>query len=157
MDQWYLDNLVCPLDKLPLKYKDNALFSSSGIKYPIVDGVPIMLLDNVEQTLPQATASIERAKSNLNSIDSRAVNLYLESLGINEEEKKGVIQLSTCDDLNIDPVVSYMIGSTSGYAYKELIGKLKNYPIPELRLPDGNGKLLLDVGCSWGALECCSI
>ena len=27
---------------------------------------------------------------------------------------------------------------------------MKRYPIPELRLPDGDGKRFLDVGCNWG-------
>src|SRR5204863_8472237 len=29
-------------------------------------------------------------------------------------------------------------------------GVLDRYPIPVLRLPDGGGRRLLDVGCSWG-------
>ncbi len=150
MEQWYLDNLVCPVNKMPLKYENGVLLSSSGNKYPVVDGVPVMLVDNVEQTMSLVTASLERAKNNSGIIETRVENLYLESLGISEEEKKGVIQLAAGNGSNIDPVVSYIIGATGGYAYKELIGKVKKYPIPELRLPDGNGKLLLDIGCNWG-------
>lgn len=150
MEQWYLDNLVCPVDKSPLKYENGILRSSSGRQYPVVDDVPVMLVDDVEQTMPLVTASLERARNNSSIIDARAENLYLESLGIREDQKKELIQLVTCSDLKIDPVVSLIIGATSGYAYKELIGKVKEYPIPELRLPDGNGKLLLDVGCNWG-------
>jgi len=40
MEQWYLDNLVCPVDKTPLEYKDGKLISPSGRKYPVVEGVP---------------------------------------------------------------------------------------------------------------------
>jgi len=43
-----------------------------------------------------------------------------------------------------------MIGATSGYSYKHLIGNLKSYPIPELRLPEANGKTFLELGCNWG-------
>jgi len=150
MDSWYLDNLVCPVDKSPLEYKSGVLISVTGNKYPVVDGIPVMLIENEEQTMPLVTASLERAKNNSNIIDTRAENLFLESLGISEEEKEGVIQLAANDNLSIDPVVSYIIGATSGYAYKDLIGKIKEYPIPELRLPIGDGKLLLDVGCNWG-------
>jgi SAM-dependent methyltransferase len=31
-----------------------------------------------------------------------------------------------------------------------MIGKLRSYPIPELRLPAGEGKTFLDLGCNWG-------
>jgi SAM-dependent methyltransferase len=30
------------------------------------------------------------------------------------------------------------------------VGKLPAYPIPELRLPDGEGKRFLEIGCHWG-------
>ena len=150
MEQWYLDNLVCPVDKTPLEYKDGELISPSGRKYPVVEGVPVMLVDNIEQTMSLVTASLERAKNNPDIIDARVENLYLESLGISEEEKKGVIQLAANNELSIDSVVSFIIAATNGNAYIELLGKVKEYPIPDLRLPDGNGELLLDIGCNWG-------
>lgn len=34
--------------------------------------------------------------------------------------------------------------------YKGLAGKLRRYPIPELRLPEAPGQYLLDLGCNWG-------
>lgn len=150
MDQWYLDNLVCPADKSPLEYKDGMLISSSGRKYPVIDGVPVMLIDDTEQTMPLVRASLERAKNNPAYIDSRAESLYLESLGISEKEKEGVVQLAANKGLKIDPVASFIIGATNGYAYKDLIGKVNEYPIPDLRLPNGDSKLFLDVGCNWG-------
>ena len=150
MDQWYLDNLVCPADKSALRYEDGVLISSKGRRYPVVEGIPVMLMDDVEQTMPLITASLERAKNNEDVIDTRASHLYLESLGISEKEKEGVVQLDAKGDYYVDPVVSYIIGATSGYAYKDLIGKIDAYPIPEIRLDSGNGKLLLDVGCNWG-------
>jgi len=150
MDQWYLDNLVCPIDKTPLEYTDGTLISSSGRKFPVIEGVPVMLVEDKTQTMPLVKASLERANNNPTITVNRAESLYLESLGISEEEKKGVIQLASNNEFNIDPVVSFIIGATSGYAYKALIGKVKEYPIPKLRLPYGNHELLLDVGCNWG-------
>jgi len=150
MDQWFLDNLVCPVDKSKLEYREGALFSSSGRKYPVIEGVPVMLIKDVEQTMSLVAASLERANNNPDVIDSRAEHLFLESLGISEKEKDGVIQLASSKELKIDPVVSFIIGATSGYAYKDLIGKVDEYPIPKLRLPHGNSKLFLDVGCNWG-------
>jgi SAM-dependent methyltransferase len=34
--------------------------------------------------------------------------------------------------------------------YRSLIGKIQSYPIPELRLPRGDGQFFLDLGCNWG-------
>lgn len=150
MESWYEENLICPIDYLPLKYVNGTLVSSAGKKYPVVDGVPVMLIDNIAQTMPLVTASLERAKNNRAVIDNRAPHLYLESLGMNEEQKKSMIQSANRNDLKIDPVVSYIIGATNGCAYKELIGKIESYPIPHLKLPNSNGEMLLDVGCNWG-------
>ena len=39
---------------------------------------------------------------------------------------------------------------TSGNLYFSIQNKLTRYPIPECRLPQGNGERLLDIGCNWG-------
>src|SRR5207249_4829005 len=72
-----------------------------------------------------------------------------ESLGISEEEKSGVIELSTKNG-PIDPVVAYLVAATNGLMYRHLVGTLSSYPIPEIRLSPGNGRRFLDVGCGWG-------
>jgi SAM-dependent methyltransferase len=73
----------------------------------------------------------------------------LESLGISETEKTELLQL-TRTGTTIDPVVAYLVAATNGLMYRHLIGVLERYPIPELPLPDGKDRRLLDVGCSWG-------
>ena len=50
----------------------------------------------------------------------------------------------------IDPFVKNSIGATNGILYKHLVGTLTEYPIPRLRLSQGNGKLFLEIGCNWG-------
>lgn len=93
--------------------------------YAVVDGVPILLLDDVEQTLWVANASLSKSRESTPlppSLDANAVH----------------------------PFVQEAVAATSGYLYKPLIGKLKSYPIPQLRLPVGHGQPLLDVGCNWG-------
>jgi SAM-dependent methyltransferase len=50
----------------------------------------------------------------------------------------------------IDPFVQRTIAATNGNMYADLVGKLKEYPIPDLRLPPGNGALFLEIGCNWG-------
>ncbi|WP_210967746.1 Trm112 family protein [Dolichospermum flos-aquae] len=47
IDDWYLENLVCSQDKTALNLVDNNLVSVSGNSYPIVNGIPIMLLNNL--------------------------------------------------------------------------------------------------------------
>ncbi len=96
-----------------------------------------------------AEASLRRAKE-ARAADSGTADLYLDTLGIVDAERRGIVELAASARRQIDPVVSFLVGATSGYMYADLIGKLQSYPIPELRLPAGNGKRLLDIGCSWG-------
>ena len=50
----------------------------------------------------------------------------------------------------VHPFVQESIGATGGNLYRSLIGRLPSYPIPQLPLPEGNGRTLVDVGCNWG-------
>ena len=50
----------------------------------------------------------------------------------------------------IDPFVQEVIGATCGSLYEHLIADLPEYPIPELRLPPGEGRAFLEVGSNWG-------
>src|SRR5688572_6932820 len=106
-----------------------------------------MLLDDVEQTFGAAQASLARAATGL--AGEPASKWYLESVEISEDEKRGVLELAARRPA-VDPVVSYLVAATNGLMYRHLIGRLDCYPIPVLDLPDGDGRTLLDVGCSWG-------
>ncbi len=147
IDQWYLENLVCPRERSGLTREGDFLrCQSCRQSYPVVEGVPVMLLEDQAQTMEIVENSIKRARQEL--IDSRAADLYLESLGISEEEK--LLAVSLIGKTKIDPVVNVIVSATSGRLYKSLIGKLEDYPIPKLRLEKGEGKKLLDIGCNWG-------
>jgi SAM-dependent methyltransferase/uncharacterized protein YbaR (Trm112 family) len=148
IEAWFLENLVCPRDHDELRSTNGILVCEAGHQYPIVDGVPVMLLDDIRQTMEIVGASLRRANRQIQG-DERAPELYLESLGISEEEKTGVVELSRKNG-PIDPVVAYLVAATNGLTYRHLVGKLNRYPIPEISLPAGNGRRLLDVGCSWG-------
>ena len=150
MDPWYEENLVCPVDHFPLRHSNSALTCSEGHDFLVVDGVPVMLLNDVDPTLRVATASLRRATEDNNIVDKRAPRLYLESLGISEDEKKGVVWLQNQEMTKIDPVVLFIIAATNGITFKHLIGKLDEYPIPELRLQEAKDKRFLDLGCNWG-------
>jgi 2-polyprenyl-3-methyl-5-hydroxy-6-metoxy-1,4-benzoquinol methylase/uncharacterized protein YbaR (Trm112 family) len=53
-------------------------------------------------------------------------------------------------DISIDPFVSDWLVNTNGNLYWRARGKLRRYPIPRWPFFQGNGRLLVDVGCSWG-------
>ncbi|HEV8292512.1 MAG TPA: class I SAM-dependent methyltransferase [Tepidisphaeraceae bacterium] len=103
------------------------------------------MLEEAQETMGVAQTSLRQSKEG-----SSDGGLYVETLGAGPEEKQAILDLAAHPKNDIDPVVSYMVGATNGIAYKNLIGHLQEYPIPELRLPSSNGKIFLDIGCSWG-------
>jgi 2-polyprenyl-3-methyl-5-hydroxy-6-metoxy-1,4-benzoquinol methylase/uncharacterized protein YbaR (Trm112 family) len=148
LDSWYLENLVCPKDKTKLSQHSNLLISESGNKYPIVNGIPIMLLDDVQQT-------IELANMSMVSPSQSQDDYFINTLGIPDKEKDDLKKYieqkkSNLESFDVDPVVQFLIVATNGNLYIDSKGNLNRYPIPNLRLPDGGGKNLLDIGCSWG-------
>jgi ubiquinone/menaquinone biosynthesis C-methylase UbiE/uncharacterized protein YbaR (Trm112 family) len=147
IDPWYLRNLVCPVDRSTLTFSGNHLVSQAGRRYAVEDGVPVMLVPEREPTLWVAEASIKRARGVI--IDERAPQLYLETI-VSSEERTGIAALAASGQARVDPVVAYLVAHTNGYSYQHLVGKLDTYPIPDPPLAPGHGKLLLDIGCSWG-------
>lgn len=145
MDTWLIENLACPRHHQGLSLHGDALACPNGCHYPVIAGVPVMLLDDVDQTMELVHASMRQSNQQPNMND-----LFLESLGISDEEKRGILHLAAAKTTNIDPVVSFLVGATNGIAYKHLIGKLAEYPIPTLRLPTAKGQVFLDLGCNWG-------
>lgn len=143
LDPWFLENLVCPVDGGSLRWEpeNSLLHSLSGLVYPVVDGIPIMLPPEVEPTLRGMNAS--------RHYDAAEAPWYLSSVLLSDDEKEGICRLAEKPG-EVDPVATYLVAATNGIGYAHLVGKLKDYPIPEIRLPQGDGKILLDVGCSWG-------
>lgn len=152
LDPWYLQNLVCPIDRSPCDYDGKQLISKGGRRYPVVDGLAVMLVGDDQQTIGIARASIERASGSPDKIDQRGPQFYLETLGISELEKLELLRLFQGNQCKIDPVAMMLMGATSGHAYKKLTGNpyLQEYPFPEIALPPSSGETLLDLGCSWG-------
>ena len=128
VDKNLLQLLVCPRDHQPLAELDQRLICPSGHDYPIVEGIPILLLSETPQTHPEGTRSLEVASA------------------------PNVVSTTPCrpQSMGIDPFVQEMIAGTNGCLYIPLIGKLTEYPIPYLRLPPGEGRLFLEIGCHWG-------
>ena len=112
--------LNCPRDREPLELKSDRLVCSNGHSYPVVDTIPVFLL----KELP----------------GNEAIN-----------ESLALAHTPTHDSFNgegLHPQVEAMLYYTNGILYKNL--KPTRYPIPKIRLEEGNGKTLLDVGCNWG-------
>ena len=105
--------LVCPRDRTPLRDGE----CEQGHEYPLVDGVPILLLDE-EAPTHAACGRIE--------------------------------ELPPPPSEGVDPFVQEVIGATCGRLYEHLIADLPEYPIPDLRLPPGDGRAFLEVGSNWG-------
>ena len=69
------ERLVCPRDHGPLSDANGALRCAAGHVYPIVDGVPVMLIADVPQTFKAAGASLARASgSTARSQGARSVS-----------------------------------------------------------------------------------
>ena len=133
MNEWLESRLVCPRDKEKLKFtesKERKLVCPQNHVYPVFEDIPIMLVDDVERTHEYITRTLEKvAKPKSEKTESE-----ISSKRINE----------------VDEFVQSEIPYTSGNLYIPIRNKLTRYPIPEIRLPAGNGERLLDVGCNWG-------
>jgi SAM-dependent methyltransferase len=114
-----------------------------------VNGIPVALIEGQLPAIAAAEHSWRRANKAMDG-DARAPELFLESLGISEAEKSRVVELWLRGPGPVDPAVQMLIGATCGLAYKKSLGLLSTYPIPAPPLPQGAGRLLLDVGCNWG-------
>jgi hypothetical protein len=116
-----------------------------NIKYPVVDDIPV-LLDDGPQTLWVAGSSLKQAQHR--DVDAAGDPHYLDTIGLSKHERAELKERLLKWDGCIYPLVSFLIGGTNGILYKRLLGKLQEYPIPELHLPPANGQALPDVGCN---------
>ncbi len=130
MNEWLRTSLVCPRDKEKLEIKDEKLICPQNHVYPIVEGIPVMLVNEAEMT----HGYIEQTLEKVAALKEKRSETETETKRINE----------------VDEFVQSEIPYTSGILYIPLKNKLTRYPIPEVRLPPGNGERLLDVGCNWG-------
>lgn len=144
IDPFLLDKLICPWHDSPLAEDGSKLRCSAGHDFPIVDGIPVILREG-PQTLWVAGASLQYAQR-----PDPADSYFLGTLGISDAERADLRQLVRQASNAVDPVASFMVAATNGIAYKHLIGNLREYPIPELRMPESDGQSLLDIGCNWG-------
>ena len=127
-DEELLKILVCPRDKQDLSHQSDWLSCPSGHRYRIVEGIPILLVSEAEQTHYEG---------------SRA-------LAIAEDGDLAKLPEMQASRSETDAFVQETIGATNGGLYQHLVGNLTEYPVPEIRLPAGNGRAFLEIGCNWG-------
>jgi len=138
-----LNLLECPRDHAELRSEGDRLVCAHGHLYPVVNGIPVFVLTEKEQTIGVAKASLQAAQSGSGG------PLYVDTLGLSEAEKRGV-ERDWVAAGKIDPAISHLVAATSGLGYANVVGRLHSYPIPEIPIEDGGGELLLDVGSNWG-------
>ena len=118
--EWFWPRLVCPIHRTKLNYFQDTLKCDGGHVFPVVDGIPVLMVPDGEPMYPPF-AEVPADPS------PQAANPSA-----------------------IDPFVQQNLVRTNGKLYRSLRGRLKRYPIPELPLPAGEGRTLLDVGSNWG-------
>ncbi len=146
LDGWLARHLSCPRDRQAFEEIDEELVCSSGHRFPIISGIPVLLIEEADPTLHVIGGSIEAAREKNRTDDC----LFLQTLGIHEEERQSVLRDFQAGKNSVDPVINYLVAHTNGILYKHLVGRLQEYPIPQIDLPNGSGEYFLDIGCSWG-------
>src|SRR5580698_10021356 len=109
-----LEVIVCPRDKQSLHTEADELVCPNGHRYRVVEGIPILLVSEAQQTHIEGDRALLVAEGDLSHAP-----LLTFTLGAEE----------------IDPFVKNSIGATNGGLYQYLVGNLKAYPIPDLRIP----------------------
>jgi SAM-dependent methyltransferase/uncharacterized protein YbaR (Trm112 family) len=138
--------LACPIDGSPLVRDDRGWISPSGRTYPEIDGIPILF----HPDSPDTFDAMAQTKRFANPQSFAKDPWLIETLGLNANEKQSLRRQFESGDYSVDPVISHMVGATCGNLYVHNIGKLPRYPIPDFRWKQGNGRVLLDLGCNWG-------
>lgn len=139
-----LPSLRCPVNGDELTRRGDMLISTAGRQYPVVHDVPVLLSNTDDPTLWVVKASYGAARANSEDpYQADTVAVLPHELPALKE------RLRRANEEKVDPVISFLMVATNGYLYGDLVGTLEEVPIPEIRLPRGEG-LLLDIGCSWG-------
>jgi SAM-dependent methyltransferase/uncharacterized protein YbaR (Trm112 family) len=154
VDRWLVARLACPHDGGAVQAETTTLACTlCGRHYAVVEGIPVMLRDDVLQTHESATASLAQVRAAVESVvvaADDADRIDTPPLAPRTPFHEGGPRF--VDAAPIDSFVQLAVGATCGLMYQPLMGRLTSYPIPELRVlaGPGGGRTLLDVGCNWG-------
>jgi SAM-dependent methyltransferase len=123
-----LRRLACPRDQLPLIASGSSLVCDEGHRYEIIEGIPILLREDVAHTHWHAELALQAAR------DGAALDDWAEPQPMH----------------GVHRYVQQAIGATGGNMYGSLIGRLTEYPIPDFPLAPHGDETLIDIGCNWG-------
>lgn len=126
--RWFDDNLACPYDGGPLTAAGKRRVCPAGHDFPVVHGVPVVLRHDVPPTHHLWRTTAEDIQ--------RHAGRPLFNVG--------------AKDSAVDQFVERWLVATCGRLYRRYRQPLARYPIPDIGLPPGEGRVLLDVGSNWG-------
>ena len=135
IDQRLLQMLACPQCGGALCLDDETLLCGQEHDYTVVDGIPVLLVDDGDITHGYCADSIEAAKAH------RAGD---------RRDDKALAAAAQRAANDVDPYVQNEVVHTCGHLYHTVFRQLPRYPIPHIPLPQGDGKSLVDIGCNWG-------
>lgn len=143
LGRWF-DRLVDPIDRQPLRLEGGVLVAANGIRYPVVDGIPVLLRPDLRPTHRGSARTLKLAGLALQGVPIDLVTAVNLSEAVKAKIRREI-------DAGSDPaeaVIRCLAPMTNGFAYRKLaLGD----PIAIPKFPSyGTGELLLDVGCSWG-------
>lgn len=126
MQAWVEAILTCPRDGGGLSLDGESLSCPAGHAYPIVQGIPVMLIEEVEPTHGAIRETLSQWR-----------------------------ELSTSPDVDrgttkVHPFVLTELVKTCGNMYRG-VSQLPDYPIPRFPLaPEADEATLIDIGSNWG-------
>jgi 2-polyprenyl-3-methyl-5-hydroxy-6-metoxy-1,4-benzoquinol methylase len=112
--------LACPHDHTLLRVTGEAIVCEQGHRFALEHGVPVFTENPRREAVP--------------------LNL----------PPRPQLHAGDANWGAIDPFVNDWIVNTNGNLYWRVRGRLPRYPIPDWPFGSGEGKTLLDIGCSWG-------
>lgn len=115
--------LACPHDHTKLRVANNALICERAHRFPVEDGIPVFTKNPRREPIPLNMGPCPHPS------DGKQADSHAEK---------------------IDPFVNDWIVNTNGNLYWRARGRLPRYPIPDWPFGAGNGRLMIDIGCSWG-------
>ncbi|MHB8487494.1 MAG: methyltransferase domain-containing protein [Candidatus Acidiferrales bacterium] len=114
--------LACPHDRTRLRVESSTLVCKRGHQFPFEEGIPIFAGNPRREPIPLNMGPCPHPSDSAYAAGSEP----------------------------IDPFVNDWIVNTNGNLYWRVRGRLPRYPIPNWPFGAGDGKILVDIGCSWG-------
>jgi len=133
MDQWLRENIVCPRDRKVLTQRGQRFACPDGHEYPIIDEIPILLIDDGEST----HGYLDKTLADVRDIEAGASIADVAAIPRSGNER-------------IDSFVLSEVQRTCGNLYAPAMSDLSRYPIPVFPLAPAGGLRMLDIGCNWG-------